>query len=181
MRQLFFIAIIPPHELAEKVTAIKSRFADRFASSKALRLMPHITLKPPFELSGSQADAIIDWFENVNLGISPFEISLDGFGAFERKHPVIFIKPDFSEELNLLRQNLIEQLSRDFVKAANREDDYFHPHVTVAYRDLTAQNFAKAWPEYRSGAFRGSFTVGNLHLLRHDGVKWIVAATNNLR
>ena len=38
---LYFIAIIPPQEICEAITAIKQDFAERFKSSKALKIIPH--------------------------------------------------------------------------------------------------------------------------------------------
>jgi 2'-5' RNA ligase len=50
----------------------------------------------------------------------------------------------------------------------------FAPHMTVAFRDLTKQNFNAAWPEFEKRQLHFEFTVNNLTLLLHDGNRWNV-------
>jgi 2'-5' RNA ligase len=110
-----------------------------------------------------------------------FEIKLNGFGAFDNpKNPVIFVRPEASGNLNKLQRNLIAKLSDLLPKEIAHTDTDFHPHITVAYRDLTSENFEKAWPEYELKPFSASFKVTTFHLLEHDGTKWNIVATKNL-
>ena len=45
---LYFIALLPPVEVAEEVTEIKQFFARNYNSRAALKSPPHVTLQPPF-------------------------------------------------------------------------------------------------------------------------------------
>lgn len=181
MEKQFFIAIVPPKEIADAVTAIKQDFADRFESSRALRVVPHITLKAPFRIFEGKRKGLLQWFGKLDLPSGMFEIRLNGFGAFDNpKNPVIFVNPEPSENLNALQRLLIAKLSNLLPKEVSPADTHFHPHMTVAYRDLSAEHFEKAWPEYQSKAFSAAFTVGAFHLLEHDGTKWNIVATKNL-
>jgi 2'-5' RNA ligase len=180
MEKLFFIAIVPPKALADAVTAVKQDFADRFESHRALRIIPHITLQPPFKLFEGKRKGLLEWFEKLNVDAGKFEIALNGFGAFNHpKNPVVFIQPEASENLNKLQRQLIERLSNLLPKQI-ATDGRFHPHMTVAYRDLTPENFRKAWAEYESKQFLGTFEATAFHLLEHDGTKWNIVATKNL-
>lgn len=182
MEVLFFIAIVPPKEIADTVTAIKQDFADRFESVKALRVMPHITLKAPFRVFENDVDSLLEWFGKLKMESAPFEITLDGFGAFgNNESPVIFVKPVVSAGLNEMQSALIEKLSADFPKATASHDRHFHPHMTIAYRDLKREHFEKAWPEYETKPFHATFMADSFHLLRHDGTKWNIEATAFLR
>lgn len=182
MEVLFFIAIVPPREIADSITAIKQDFADRFESAKALRVMPHITLKSPFKVFENDIDSLLKWFGNLEMDAASFEITLDGFGAFDNnENPVIFVKPVISNELNGMQSELTEKLSADFPKAIASHDRHFHPHMTVAYRDLKREEFEKAWPEYETKPFYATFMADGFHLLRHDGTKWNIEATKLLR
>lgn len=55
----------------------------------------------------------------------------------------------------------------------------FHPHMTVGYRDLTFENFQKAWKVYKEKEFKTKFLVNEISLLRHDG-KWTPIAKRAL-
>src|SRR5437867_2074942 len=91
---LYFIAIIPPEEIRETVTEIKQDFADRFKSSKARRVIPHITLKAPFKFPGEEHTSLLRWFASALISIHPFQQELKDFGCFNNKrNPVIFIEP----------------------------------------------------------------------------------------
>ena len=51
----------------------------------------------------------------------------------------------------------------------------FSPHMTVAFRDLTRQNFKAAWPEFQQQALQFEFKANYLTLLLHDGKRWNVS------
>ncbi|MGZ5209988.1 MAG: RNA 2',3'-cyclic phosphodiesterase, partial [Kaistella sp.] len=56
----------------------------------------------------------------------------------------------------------------------------FHPHLTVAYRDLTFENFKKAWEEYEKKTFEDSFLVDKICLFKHDSQKWNLLSIKKL-
>jgi len=181
MEKLFFIAIIPPAELSENITEIKQDFADRFESRRALRIMPHITLKAPFKLAETKRKGLLEWFENLNISNGSFDVVLNGFGAFANpKNPIIYIRPEESTSLLQLQQKLIDKISNLLPKEVLHSDEHFRPHMTVAYRDLLFRQFETAWQEYENKPFLGEFTVSSFSLLEHDGKKWHVIATKML-
>jgi 2'-5' RNA ligase len=44
--------------------------------------------------------------------------------------------------------------------------------MTVAFRDLTRQNFKAAWPEFENRQLHFEFIADKLTLLIHDGRRW---------
>ena len=48
----------------------------------------------------------------------------------------------------------------------------FTPHITVAFRDLSRDNFKQGWAEFQHKPFAAEFTVSTLTLLRHNGRMW---------
>jgi 2'-5' RNA ligase len=48
----------------------------------------------------------------------------------------------------------------------------FKPHMTVAFRDLTRENFYLAKSEYDGKRISLSFVVRGISLLRHNGQYW---------
>ena len=181
-QNLYFIAIVLPEELAKQVVEVQRDIADRFQSRKALKVMPHITLKAPFPLLAADHDYLLQWFSNLTIKISSFDVDLRGFDSFRNpKHPVIYIKPVPNLDLMDLQKALIRQFYTAFnSSAASGTEASFKPHVTVAYRDLEPEAFNSAWPEFMTKPFSGSFLVSGFQLLQHDRRKWNVIATHNL-
>ena len=58
----------------------------------------------------------------------------------------------------------------------NQSDDMrgFHPHVTVAFRDLKKPVFYKLWEEYGPKTFDRTFRCKSFSLLKHVNDEWIV-------
>jgi 2'-5' RNA ligase len=173
---LYFIAIIPPQNICDEITILKEDIRLRFNSKHALRTIPHITLKAPFKISADQHQQVIEWFGNMQITISSFQQKLKDFDVFDNKrNPVIFIKPMMNDSLKHLQQQVLENFKTAFPYiplAAN--ETKFHPHITIAYRDLSYTNFSEAWKEYASNRFVASFEVKAIHLLQHDGKRWNV-------
>lgn len=165
MKKMYFIAIYPDQKIIDEVRVFKEDLAYNFANSKALTNDAHITLAPPFSREIKLEEDIHLAFQKINTSIAPFEINLNGFGSFPNpKNPVLYIKPEENEYLKQLYLNVKEKFSF--------ERDLFSPHVTVGYRDLTFENFLKAWEIYKDKNYKTKFLVDKISLLRHDG-KWV--------
>jgi 2'-5' RNA ligase len=178
---LYFIALIPNRELRKKIIDIERDFEDRFNSSKALKVYPHITLKAPFKCSTSGRIELLNWFSELVIHQRPFLINLKGFGAFNnKKNPVIFINPVLTNELLKMQKELMISFQSLFPGDVHPVDLSFTPHLTVAYRDLTPDKFMQAWEEYKNKSFTEVFEVNAIYLLEHDTKKWNIIATHNL-
>jgi len=173
MKKMYFIAVYPPKEIIEEVKVFKSDFALVYDNSKALKNDAHITLFPPFSRETELEIDIFTAFQKIDTQMSPFEIELNGFGSFPNpKNPVIFIHPENNPHLEELHNKVKQQFN--FAKYS------FHPHMTVGYRNLTWENYLKAWEKYQSKEYKTKFIVDKILLLRHD-YKWIPIAEKNLR
>ncbi|GEP50146.1 hypothetical protein FNO01nite_08180 [Flavobacterium noncentrifugens] len=179
MEKLYFIAIVPPKEISEEITLIKQDFEKNYESSRALKVMPHITLKAPFKLFESDHQHLLKWFEKINIPIQKFIVELKDFKSFPNpEQPVIYVHPEKSDAMNQLQKALIQEFKSTFrgVKS-NTADSGFNPHMTVAYRDLKPEQFEKAWEIYQHKRYEAKFSAEAFHLLQHDGTKWNVIAT----
>ncbi len=74
-KNLYFIALIPQQQLCEEITNFKNDFSVRFKSNKALKVIPHITLKAPFQLIVNTHDNLLKWFNNLSLIKQPFKLN----------------------------------------------------------------------------------------------------------
>jgi 2'-5' RNA ligase len=178
---LFFIALIPNRELRDKINTIKKDFSERFGSSKALKVYPHITLKAPFKCSDNGRKELLNWFSEIFIQQKPFLIHLKDFGAFHNKNnPVVFVNPVKNNELIKMQRELMVSFNSLFPAYIHQVDLNFKPHMTVAYRDLTPANFSLAWQEYKNKPFNEIFEVNSIYLPEHDTKKWNLIATYNL-
>lgn len=163
---LYFIAIAPDELLSEKIRVIQKDFSDRFNAHKSLNNFPHITLARPFECGEHEENQLMETFENIRLTAGKFILKLNGFGSFPNpKSPVIFIQPEPSPQLERLYSEI--NTGMHFTKTGK-----FHPHLTVAYRDLSFEHYGKAWQEYRDRPFSAEFEVQSVGLYKHSGRKW---------
>ncbi|WP_297984733.1 2'-5' RNA ligase family protein [uncultured Chryseobacterium sp.] len=170
---LYFVAIVPDSAVESEVRSFQKDFKRRFSAEKALKNFPHITIITPFHFNETNESEVVGNFLKMNLSEKPFEVVLDGFDCFANPHhPVIFIKP-ISENLPKLYKEVQKQMP--FIYLEN-----FNPHLTVAYRDLTQQNFDDAWTEYAEKEFKAKFNVDKISLYKHFDAKWNEIASKKL-
>ena len=60
------------------------------------------------------------------------------------------------------------------VHHAMYKDHGFHPHITVAFRDLKKSQFVKAWEEFEHKEFNDTLLTTSFSLLKHNGKIWEV-------
>ncbi|MEH1940237.1 MAG: 2'-5' RNA ligase family protein [Nostoc sp.] len=167
----FFVALLPPQDIQDYANQIKQYFADRYASSGALKSPPHITLQPPFEWVDANLPQLEASLKEFASGRQPVAITLKGFDAFVPR--VIYINVVRSQELFTLQADLMAYIESNLgiVDKVSKSRPYA-PHMTVAFRDLTKQNFKVAWPEFEKRQLHFEFTANKLTLLLHDGKRW---------
>src|SRR5687768_6780194 len=148
---LYFIAIIPSQKICAEITGFKKDFADRFESKKALKVIPHITLKAPFKVPAAELSKLEQWFQQLYINLETFEIELKDFGAFHNKNnPVVFVQPIMNIHLYSLQQEIIRSFKVFSPQVPVMELELkYKPHITVAYRDLEPERFRQAWKEYQ--------------------------------
>ncbi|HRN47326.1 MAG TPA: 2'-5' RNA ligase family protein [Niabella sp.] len=171
---IYFIAIIPPQDICDEINVFKNDFKNRFHSQAALKIVPHITLKPPFKLTISKHEELCKWFKELDFSMKPFLQVLDGFGSFETsRRPVVFVKPVMNNSLSQLQQELLHHFTNRFSWIEVRESDRkFKPHITIGYRDLDHRAYIQAWQEYKEKHYNSSFEVNEICLLQHKDGRW---------
>ena len=168
----FFIALLPPQEIQDYANQIRQYFSDRYASRGAQNSPPHITLQSPFEWVNTNLPLLEESLGKFASAQESVPIILSGYGAFAPR--VIYINVVNSIELLKLQADLMIYLKNMGIfdkRATNRP---FAPHMTVAFKDLTKQNFKSAWAEFEPRQLHFEFTATQLTLLLHDGKQWNV-------
>jgi 2'-5' RNA ligase len=172
MNQRFFVALLPPELIQDQVRQIQSDFEFRYSTKATLKAPPHITLIPPFELSKDRIEPLQIELEKFAKTRSPFMINLSGFAAFPPRVIYLDVLP------NPVLPDLYADITTTLANTLSIIDPYasrpFVPHMTVAFRDLTPDNFELAWAEFRDRKINFEFEATNLTLLAHDEQKWNV-------
>jgi 2'-5' RNA ligase len=181
-KDLYFIAIIPPQDICDEITSFKKDIARDYGSHRALKIIPHITLKAPFKMPAAHHAGLFDWFKEMYVDAGPFVVDLDNFGAFNKKsNPVIFVHPVMNIQLATFQKEIIRSFHNHFPQITIMDVEHkFTPHITIAYRDLEFARFQEAWKIYQDKEYKRTFTVNDFHLLQHDDVKWNVVETYTL-
>lgn len=172
-RKLYFIAIIPPAPFFDTALALKHYFRDRYGSKASLNSPPHITLHMPFQWNEDKEPKLLERLSLFSEGNMSLHLEFNNFGCFPPR--VIFIDLKKSQDL----ENYQQQLHR-FCKTelnlfnANYKAKPFHPHLTLAFRDLKKAAFYEAWLEFKEKDFEGEFSSKGFTLLKHNGKQWNV-------
>lgn len=170
-QKLFFIALLPSSEIQDYANQIKQYFAEKYASRHAQKSPPHITLQPPFEWQDADVPALEECLGDFASSRESVPITLSGFAAFAPR--VIYINVVRSPELLRLHADLMAHLESNLgIVDKVGKTRPFAPHMTVAFKDLTKQNFKAAWSEFEKRELYFEFTASNLTLLLHDRRRW---------
>ena len=172
-RQQYFIAVIPPSPVYEESQALKEYFKATYGSKAALNSPPHITLHMPFLWNGDKESRLVAKIQEFARQSDPIKICLDNFSSFAPR--VIFLNVTESDALAALQKRLHRFFKLELnIFNANYKELPFHPHLTLAFRDLKKQAYQEAWDEFSKKEFKAEFMADRIALLKHDGKRWEV-------
>jgi 2'-5' RNA ligase len=170
--KMYFLAILTPPEVNNKVLEWKYYMREHFGCVVAMRSPAHITLIPPFWMNEELEKSLEEDVHSFSAQQDPFKIELQDFDAFRPK--VIFLHVRPSDKLAGLRADLekyLLSLDKYPIKAESRA---FHPHITIANRDLMRKDFQEAFNHFKKIAYTQTYPAGEISLLKHEGGEWKV-------
>lgn len=156
MEALYLVAILPPSPVDESIWQLKQEFAESFPTFKSAKVLPHITLKPPFKENTDSADFLMHDLTELSSNCLPFKLTLNGFQHFG-SHTIY---ADINQ--NLLLTEIFDSLGRS----------HAHPHMTIGYKNRDRYAFPKAWNAFKNRPFETSFMVDSYWLLRFEQGRW---------
>jgi len=169
---MYFIAqVLPPH-LNEQVLQWKWLMQERYGCKVALKSPAHITLVPPFWLDEQFEAALVQDTNTVVAGVAAFTIITNGFSAFKPR--TIFIAVEPNAHLDALKKKVDDFFAGKEAYKVKLDRRPFHPHITIATRDLHKKTFAEAWPLFETKAFKEEWTADSISVLRHNKKNWEV-------
>ena len=169
-KSLYLIALVPDEDLRAGIRSLKEEMKRRFGASHALKSPAHITLQMPFRRPSSFEPELCQSLESLANRQGVFELPLKGFDCFPPR--VLFVKVQNQQAVQSLHSQLQKVLKETFGFSEQELGFRFHPHMTIATRDLTQEAFRKAWPEFADRTFEAIFQVKSLFLLKHNGKTW---------
>lgn len=172
-RKQYFVAVIPPSPTYEEALALKEYFRDHYQSKAALNSPPHITLHMPFMWNEQKENVLVEKLGEFSRRCDPIKVCLDNFSSFPPR--VIFIRVTESDALDNLQRSLHRFFKRELdIFNANYQDRPFHPHLTLAFRDLKKTQYQLAWKEFSEKEYKSEFMADKIALLKHNGKSWEV-------
>ena len=175
---MYFIAIVAPEEINDQVIKWKNYFKDHFECTVALKSPAHITLVPPFWMKEDLENDLVHSINAFSITKGKFEITLKDFEAFKPK--VIFVDVLKNETLDNLHESFEDFILKEYKFPIKKDDRPFHPHVTLATRDLYKKAFQQAWEVFSKKKYEASWIVTGISLLRHNKKNWDVIFTSQL-
>lgn len=169
----YFVAIVPPQPVYDEALKHKLYFKTQYQSKASLNSPPHITLHMPFRWKEEKELELVKKLHEFAGGFRPLHIHLDNFAAFPPR--VIFINVVKSPGLEKLYLGLKRFCKRELnLFNADYKDQPFHPHLTLAFRDLKKQNYERAWAEFAHKEYKTEFVANKIALLKHTSRIWEV-------
>ena len=170
--QKYFIAIVISEPFQAQLMELKNIVKDKFTSKGALRSPAHITLHMPFEWKEEKEDILVNTLQQFTFKES-FDIDLQNFACFEPR--VLFVDVLKNELLEKLQRELMVYVQKN-LRLLNQVNDMrgFHPHVTIAFRDLKKDTFYQALDYFKTQTYTASFQAKSFCLLKHTGKEWLV-------
>ncbi len=160
----YFIAIVIPEPLMARVEGIKQQLYHSHGLKGALRSPAHITLHRPFEWKEEKETELIEKLKTCSFE-KEFIITLKNFDFFEPR--VVYVDVVVHPVLIDLHQRL-KDFARMELKMLNEVNDLrgFHPHVTIAFRDLKKRQFYELQEQFKNEVFDGSFNYDGFSLMK---------------
>ena len=172
---MYFIALVAPEDINKEVLKWKHWMKERYQCEVALRSPAHITLVPPFWMKPELENDLISAMNEFSKQQQVFNVQLNNFSHFKPR--VIFVDVVMNEQLIQLKEELFDFLQKTGRYPLKEDKRSFHPHVTIAARDLHKKAFAEAWEHFGEKKYTAGWNVQSISLLKHNSKNWDVAAT----
>ncbi|GAB4185543.1 MAG: 2'-5' RNA ligase family protein [Thermoflexibacter sp.] len=169
----YFVAVVAPEPILSEVRAFKQYMAENYQSVASTKSPAHVTLYMPFWWQEDQEIFLKNLLKSFSAQEQAFDIFFNGFDCFAPR--VIFIRVAHNPALQVLQKKLLKSLKETLgLYHAKYFQQKFHPHMTIASRDLTEEKFDEAWQEFKNKEYKAHFKVDKITLLKHNGKIWEV-------
>ena len=162
---LFYIAIVCPEQVEEKLSQFKGHMENRYGCRAAKKSPAHLTIVPPFRAETEMEQPLLDFVQTFNMGMVPFDVELKGYGHFGDR--VLFVDVPANESLNGLEKEAMQEFSNQFPSIIFGMKPDFNPHVTIATRDIPEGKLQEALDYFEANhPVEEKFTAKEMKLMR---------------
>jgi 2'-5' RNA ligase len=169
--QKYFLALVPPDPILEKAESIKWEIKTRFQVKYALKSPAHITLKMPFSYNEDKEEKLVGKLSEFTAGFSAFSVRIGGIGTFGNR--VIFLGVEQSEPLIALQAALKKFCKLELNLPDELSDRNFHPHMTLAFKDLKPSKFPEVLGLAQEMSFDTEYYSEDVVLLKRVEGRWV--------
>ena len=170
---LFYIAIVCPETIEEKVKQFKLYMEEKYGCRAALKSPAHLTIIPPFRAEDELEKPLLDFVQTFNMGMLPVDITLNGYSNFGDR--VLFVDVAPNSALTALEKEATEEFNTQFPAIIFGMKPEFNPHVTIATRDIPEGKLAEAKAYFEaSHPMNESFSSSELVLMKLVNGWWEV-------
>jgi 2'-5' RNA ligase len=168
-----------PQPINEKVLKYKQMMLEKYNCKVGLKSPAHITLVPPFWMEAEKEQQLISDINSLNGSLPPFYLSTNNFSAFKPK--TIFIALTPNEKLNEAKRTIDMLFKNNSFYNIKIDTKPFHPHITIATRDLFKKDFHEVWPWFAEKKFAEGWVAKGISILRHNKKNWDVIHTSQFQ
>lgn len=154
-----WIGIVLPKKIFNEILKIEKEISKKYNTYHSLesKIGPHITITYQMNVNTKDFKKIDKVVNKISKEIKTFKINIKGISKFY-KNRVIYLKVLESRELDDLYKKLSGNI-KYFGKVRT-----FTPHVTIAYSDITKENFKKAFKEVENKKIYYNINVNKIYL-----------------
>jgi len=172
IHSLYFIAIIPDEPLQTELMKLKQWVFSKVGSKGALRSPAHITLLMPFKWKTAKEAQLFASLRKLTSSMAKFDVLLPNFNCFEPR--VIYVNVENTDALTEAKNQVLKMARQELKLHFLKDIRGFHPHITIAFRDLKKPQFYQLWAHFKTKPFEAIFKANAIALLKHNGKKWDV-------
>jgi len=176
---MYYLAIVLPEHINKKVAHWKNYMLEKYNCKVGLKSPAHITIIPPFWMEEKEEDEFAKAVDDIAKDLAPFLLKPKTFSAY--KHRPIFIDVATNEQLNEVKKKVDTYFQHHKNLPVKIDTRPFHPHITIATRDLFKKSFYEVWPLFEREKFEEEWTVNSLSILRHNKKNWDVFRTSQFQ
>jgi 2'-5' RNA ligase len=173
---LFYIAIVCPSSIEEKVKDFKVYMEQQYGCRSALKSPAHLTIIPPFRAEDEMEKHLLDFIQTFNMGMLPIDINLNGYSNFGER--VLFVDVSPNNALTSLEKEATDEFNNQFPAIIFGMKPEFNPHVTIATRDIPEGKLPEAKAYFESNhPMNETFNAKELVLMKLVNGWWEICNT----
>lgn len=176
-QQTHFIGVLLPEDITLTLEDCRRYMNEVYGCKSGHGTPIHVTLVPPFRLQEEYSTA--DLISAIEKEVLPkgldFTAHIDNFDAFGDR--TLFANVIAGDAWTKLRDKTVQAIINTCPGCTKKDKKPFHPHATVANRDIPTGIMTKALQVMNELNLAEDFPVDNITIFERKGNRWEAAIT----